>query len=273
MDQKLMRLIAACLLLMLASISSGVQGQASQIDGNWKIVWNEALGGLDQFGYFSDDPRLSGQLIRFSALRIYDRIAGVEDCTHPHIRVVKATLLDMVTNHFSERNGFSSGAAEIALRQLDDWDTDQAKIYRIFCGDTPWHASRDQKASWGDWLALSNDNRMMMPGPGNTILLLSRLTKSVRPDPSYACESASHRTEKAICASYSLSVLDRNIASTLTSLRIDKERSGEGIRAVQTDQLAWLHERNRCGANFGCLRSAMEARLALLVKQLLEYRR
>jgi uncharacterized protein YecT (DUF1311 family) len=273
MKQKLVRWITSGALLTFASIAYGVLGQASQIDGNWKITWNEALGASDKLEYFSDDPRLSGQLVSFSASRIYDRIVGVENCKDPHIHPVKASLLEMIAGHFSVRNGFSSESAEIALRLLDDWEVDDAKIYRISCGDTPWHATHDQKVSWGDWLALSNDKRMMIPGPGNTILLLSKLPKYSIPNPSFACTSARSRTEKAICASYSLSVLDRNIADALTPLRANKEGNGEDVRVVQADHSAWLHRRDRCGADSECLQRVMEARLALLVTQLREYRR
>ena len=104
---------------------------------------------------------------------------------------------------------------------------------------------------------------------GGMVLILLLLA-GVRPAEaaSFPCAKASTPTEKAICADPGLSRLDERMAAAyragLESLSEDGVEEGTAVAAVKADQRAWLGERNACGADAGCLRGAMERRLAVL---------
>ncbi len=60
--------------------------------------------------------------------------------------------------------------------------------------------------------------------------------------PGFDCTRATTPTEKAICASSELSMLDREMSGLYRTL------SAVGYPQVATQQRAWLKKRNRCGA-------------------------
>ncbi len=104
---------------------------------------------------------------------------------------------------------------------------------------------------------------------GGMVLILLLLA-GVRPAEaaSFPCAKASTPTEKAICADPGLSRLDERMAAAyragLESLSEDGVEEGTAVAAVKADQRVGLGERNACGADAGCLRGAMERRLAVL---------
>ena len=80
---------------------------------------------------------------------------------------------------------------------------------------------------------------------------------SVRP--SFDCSRASIPSEFAICGDAQLAGLDNAIARAYNAAL--SRMSSSQRAAFRADQRNWLAFRNRCGANVGCLRAEMDARL------------
>lgn len=104
---------------------------------------------------------------------------------------------------------------------------------------------------------------------GCTLLVLSLLAApSLAQAASFPCAKASTPTERAICADPALSRLDERLAgayrAALEKLSGSSPEEGKAQTALKADQRAWLAERNACGADAACLRTAQERRLAVL---------
>lgn len=85
---------------------------------------------------------------------------------------------------------------------------------------------------------------------------------------SFPCAKASTPTEKAICADQGLSKLDERLSAAyregIKQLSGGSPEETKPLSAVKADQRAWLSERNACGADSACLRTAYERRVAVL---------
>ena len=85
---------------------------------------------------------------------------------------------------------------------------------------------------------------------------------------SFSCAKASTPTEKAICADAGLSKLDDRLSAAYREgvklLSGASPEENDALSAVKADQRAWLGERNACGADTACLRTAYERRVAVL---------
>ncbi len=95
------------------------------------------------------------------------------------------------------------------------------------------------------------------PGPSNTNAPASGSAK-----PSFACSSASHPDEEAICSDPGLAALDRQMADAYTSAmsRADGTNS-TNLRQIQRN---WLQQRSECLSDRGCIRAAYQARISQL---------
>ncbi|WP_448202728.1 lysozyme inhibitor LprI family protein [Azospirillum sp. sgz302134] len=108
---------------------------------------------------------------------------------------------------------------------------------------------------------------------GGVILVLSlavfpSLSPASAQAASFPCAKASTPTETAVCANAGLSTLDERLSAAyrdaLKQLSGSGPEEGKAQSAVKADQKAWLAERNACGADPACLRTAYERRLKVL---------
>jgi Uncharacterized protein conserved in bacteria, putative lipoprotein len=104
---------------------------------------------------------------------------------------------------------------------------------------------------------------------GGTLLVLTLLAApSLAQAASFPCAKASTPTEKAICADQGLSKLDERVAASyreaLTLLSGSSPEEGRAQVALKVDQRGWLGERNACGADLSCLKTAHERRVTML---------
>ncbi|MCW2238951.1 lysozyme inhibitor LprI family protein [Azospirillum canadense] len=104
---------------------------------------------------------------------------------------------------------------------------------------------------------------------GCTLLVLSLLAApSLAQAASFPCAKASTPTEKAICADPGLSKLDEQLSAAyraaLNQLSGSSPEEGQAQTVLKADQRAWLGERNACGGDQACLKTAQERRLAVL---------
>ena len=87
--------------------------------------------------------------------------------------------------------------------------------------------------------------------------------------PSFSCGGALNSTERAICASSSLSALDRQMAGgfQLAVKNITSEAVGGTLADVQKfreEQKAFLRRRDNCGSSSACIAAAYRQRLTVL---------
>jgi uncharacterized protein len=80
--------------------------------------------------------------------------------------------------------------------------------------------------------------------------------------PSFDCARAGTASEHAICASPTLSTLDRALADAYRAARAG---AGADMRdRIRAEQIAWLRDRDACGADPACLAARMQERVAAL---------
>ncbi len=76
------------------------------------------------------------------------------------------------------------------------------------------------------------------------------------------CSKAASPTEKTICSDYGLGQLE---ARTATLFAITTSLVAMGQRGdIQDGQLAFIKERESCGANVACIRNSYRSRIKLL---------
>ena len=78
---------------------------------------------------------------------------------------------------------------------------------------------------------------------------------------SFNCAAARTCTEKVICATPQLSVLDDQMASRYFALRALASRAG--AQALLSSQRQWLADRDSCGCNANCLLGYYNSRIRL----------
>ncbi len=78
------------------------------------------------------------------------------------------------------------------------------------------------------------------------------------------CKKAGSATERTICSDYGLGQSEARVATLyqITTSLVAMGQRGQ----IQDDQRAFLKQRDACGANAGCIRSAYADRIAQLEK-------
>jgi uncharacterized protein len=74
------------------------------------------------------------------------------------------------------------------------------------------------------------------------------------------CQRDTGPTERAICASQRLQVLDAQVTEYYTDIMLDSHIKGEVKRALHDSQVAFLKRREQCGTDGACLAEVMERR-------------
>jgi uncharacterized protein len=80
---------------------------------------------------------------------------------------------------------------------------------------------------------------------------------------SFNCRTAALPAERAVCTGPYLSRLDDDLAYWYGKAKLRARYFGQ-MSWLRSEQRAWLRERNACGWNRACLRSAYEERIEWL---------
>lgn len=80
--------------------------------------------------------------------------------------------------------------------------------------------------------------------------------------PSFDCAKAGTESEHAICDSSTLSALDRALADAYRAARAGAAAAVHD--RIRAEQIAWLRDRDACGADPACLAARMQERVAAL---------
>lgn len=76
------------------------------------------------------------------------------------------------------------------------------------------------------------------------------------------CDHDRNRTERAICASRHLQILDAKITGVYADAMGDRQVSASAKEALRRSQYAFLARRDACGSDTMCLNDVMALRLA-----------
>jgi uncharacterized protein len=123
------------------------------------------------------------------------------------------------------------------------------KECRVFCREKVHHSSR--------W---KPDMRVTSSALG-VILSAFVLSHGAAAKPKW-CESAKAEAEKTVCATPSLWASDECEDGIYRAKR--EVLAGQARAALDTDELAWIEARNRCGTNAACIKMHYDARLKVL---------
>ncbi len=74
------------------------------------------------------------------------------------------------------------------------------------------------------------------------------------------CQRDSSPSERTICASQPLQVLDAQVTEQYTDIMLDSHIKGDVKRAVHESQVAFLKRREQCGSDTLCLEEVMSRR-------------
>ena len=77
---------------------------------------------------------------------------------------------------------------------------------------------------------------------------------------SFDCKKASSLSEKTICGSDELKVLDSKLAEVYK----EKLAKSEGAQILRNEQREWLKKSGSCGGDAACLKTAYDSRLNIL---------
>jgi uncharacterized protein len=96
-------------------------------------------------------------------------------------------------------------------------------------------------------------------------LLLAGLAPAVfaADGPGFNCDKATLASEKAVCASSTLSTLDRHLSKTFLGYQTKRIQPVDK-RVMRNSQTAWLTQRNQCDADVQCLTAAYTQRIDML---------
>ena len=83
---------------------------------------------------------------------------------------------------------------------------------------------------------------------------------AVAQKPSFDCTKAQYEHEKAICSSSKLAALDLNLSEQYKSA----QATAADPAKLKSDQVAWIKETRKCGADVACLERAYTQRIAEL---------
>jgi uncharacterized protein len=85
-----------------------------------------------------------------------------------------------------------------------------------------------------------------------------------KPGPSFNCAKAATDAEKAVCADPNLAQFDQSLAKLWKAYLEAFEDDHQHLKALRSDQAAWLAQRNACKADGACIAAAYAKRHELL---------
>ncbi len=251
----------AGLLLVLHTAAGASAAAAPALEGTWDVV-RVAVDPADQprWTWRPEDPRLLGRELRIDSGAL--RFDGDESvCDQPQWTSQRQPLTALLRASFprplAPGRAVAPAAAEMGLAPAPADLLVQRPRCRPDAGGrvtAPWDAA---------WLARPARDRLLLRH-GQALLQLVRRAAAAVPTPSFKCSAAATAAEKALCADVALAAWDRSVAQ---AFREAQARRRDEAARLQAEQRTWLQERDRCGAEAGCLRERMRERVAALVQE------
>lgn len=203
--------------------------------------------------YQFNDDRLVGRFLSVTPQGISTTLPGGSHCQSPSMEKHSSTLDAWVANTQSLPE---EDAAKIYEPGLDGNTKIQAE--NIICASGHF-TSGDVN---GDVSQAFVNQRLLLNWTDGTILLLSSVDKNSKPQTSFDCAKADSVEEKAICGDRELAALDNSVARSYKAFRQEAVLTGNNDleNKIQSQQKAWLSQRNSCNGDVQCLKKLMNNR-------------
>lgn len=219
--------------------------------GSWQV--DSVLidtGATRTFQYQYNDPRLRGRIITIAQNKISSDLPVDKSC-EPPVNSRTAALAALIKDTMGERGEPPKSPTPLDYRIGVTGGTN-LRVWDLRCG------KRNRT-----WVAVLPDGRLAMRWYDDTILRLTRLSDEVRPGPSFACAKAGTDSEKAICASVSLSAFDRSVGEAYAAAaKLYRDPADhDDLEKLRVQQREWIAKRNSCKADSACLEQSMRDRL------------
>jgi len=252
----------AWLLLAATGMVQADSSSGAPLQGTWDVV-RVAVDPADQprWTWRPDDPRLLGRelVIAADALRLDGDSAR---CVAPRWTQQPGTWAALLRDSFPRPPAPGRAAApRPADLGLAVGIADPLQLQRPTCNAdaggrivAPWDAT---------WLVQTGPDRLLLRH-GQALLHLARRSANAAPRASFSCAAAASASEKTLCGSVALAAWDRSVAQAWREAR---QRRGDDLARLQTEQRAWLQQRNACAADAACLHDRMQERVDALAQE------
>ncbi|MFZ1984197.1 MAG: hypothetical protein WAU91_07270, partial [Desulfatitalea sp.] len=227
---------------------------------------------IHNFGH--DDPRLMGGVLYISPQRMMAKADGENPwCKNPTMTVQNITAGQLLKDTMAERPEPPEHPTTRDFDLLFDQNEQLAVMW--VKGFGCW----DDIDFDGTWMFEMHDGRLAMLWRNSSIILLSRAPANIKPPASFDCAKAHTLSEKTICGSVELSLLDSEVSASCSTgsllnratLERDK-RYLDALKQKKNEQKAWLKQRDTCGNDATCLKNSIIARIdALRARQFPQY--
>lgn len=252
--------VASFSLLGLADerVTGGVTEIPVRLTGAWQAT--EVLvdaAASRRLPYQRNDPRLTGRIFWISSTALSNNTPEAEKCEVPRVVIRRLSVEELIRDSMGGR---SPTPADFDFPVPGSLLVD---VLSVKCEKGDWLGGSLGHKIEGAWILLLPDGRLAIRWYGETVVLLQRLPEDARPDPSFDCVKATTAAERTICASVALAAFDRSVAQAYEQTKkfFEETENPEAISRLRATQRRWLAQRNRCGADPGCLEKSMEGRL------------
>ncbi|WP_082022432.1 lysozyme inhibitor LprI family protein [Enterobacter sp. Bisph1] len=238
------------------------QASNTPLQGEWQV--EEAFVNTETertLNYQFNDDRLVGRFLSITAQGISTTLPGGANCQSPTFKESSTTLDAWIAATQSIDEKGAAKAYDLGLE-----GNAKTQVETVTCA-----TGHFANGSPGGNASLASINqRLLLNWTDGTVLQLKPVDKNSKPQPSFNCVKAASASEKAICGDRELASLDQSVARSYASMRTEAVTVGnkELEKKLQTQQKAWLTQRNSCNADVQCLKKSMNDRLETLAHSL-----
>ena len=232
------------------------------VSGDWQVAEvhiNQESTRAAQYRW--NDPRLKGRLFSFGAKNIWTDAPEMVSCLTPHQEMASMRVNDVIGRSLAGY-GYPLHQADSRAYGLNIDGAKDVQVFRIQCGTKYWHDDLGTTDGIrGAWIIFLNDNQLLMRWYDESLLVLNRNQKDMKPKPSFDCGRSTDETERIICESYELSAFDQSIAEAYRQVLKQARDTGDDVKRPTNEQLLWLTKRNACGSDRDCILKVLKNRL------------
>lgn len=261
---------------VVSLVQANSNKQLSSLQGQWFVeqvlVDQNSDNGLPAQYYM---PKYQGRVFDISASSFMINKPADEECQKPSLVTKQLTLSELIKNSIHSR-AYAKNNVSIADMQLN-LQEQILDVNYLYCDNKPrvkdYGMPAEQDLSNLVWLVKIDEQQIMMSWHDQTILILSPLSPEQKVTASFNCKKAQTDSELAICKDWALAAFDKSVANAYDNnisyyqTQADAENL---LSSLKIEQRKWLTNRERCGVEQLCLRTAMDTRIDDLIYDLAE---
>nr|WP_041474265.1 hypothetical protein [Erwinia sp. Ejp617] len=210
--------------------------------------------------YGENDPRLVGRFLQLNKNNIESDLPDFFDCKMPDYQQQKLALDEWV----KRATGIAETTGAKAWR-LNVRGSDIVTTFTVHCQTGMFDGGG--YGEYGAMIAQLSPAEIIINWGETTLIELNPVNRNDI-KPSFDCGKAQAESEKAICADYRLSSLDKSVfdAWRVAKALAEDVANTELLATVVASQKAWLMNRNQCGSDPQCLAKSMTERMEKLAE-------